>query len=107
MADVSILGSLIASAKQQHHLSSSNGVRDSIALADVDAQFPYSIAAKLVIAEVAQLNPVDSSVNRDSGICVPELPAPFHEDIFLVLRQVMANLVHLYSVVYKRICVKL
>jgi hypothetical protein len=35
------------------------------------------------------------------------LPAPFHEDIFLVLRQVMANLVHLYSVVYKRICFKL
>lgn len=85
-----------------------DGVINPITLPDIDTKFPHPIAAKSVIAEVAQLDSVDPSVNCDPCICVADLPAPFHEDVFLVLRQVMANLVHCYIpiFVYKRITVK-
>jgi hypothetical protein len=103
---VRILGSLVASAKQQDHLSSSYGVIDSISRPDVDTQFPHPIATKPLIAEIAQLYPVDSPINGDPCLCVAELAAPFHEEVFRVPREVMANLVYGPIIVYKRIYFK-
>jgi len=39
-------------------------------LSYVDSQFPHASAAEFVIAEVAKLDPVDSSVNGDPRFCV-------------------------------------
>jgi len=71
-------------------------------LSDVDPHFPNSIAAKPVIAKVAQLHSVNPPINRDFGRCVPKLTPPFHENVFRALRLVMANLVHDSIIVYKR-----
>jgi hypothetical protein len=104
--DVLTLGSLVASGEQQNNPRSGDGVIDSISGANIDAQFPDSIAAKPVIAEVAQFHPVDSAVNCNLCPGVAELTTPFHDDIFLVRRQVMADLVHSRIIVYKRNNVK-
>jgi hypothetical protein len=66
----------------KNHLRSGDGVIDSVSRTNVDAQLPNPIAAELVIAEVAQLHSVDSSVNRDLRLCVAKLTTPFHEDVF-------------------------
>jgi hypothetical protein len=92
--DICILTSLVAAREQQDHLRSGNAVIDSVSRTHIDAQLPYTIAAELVVAEIASLHPVDSAVNRDFSFRVAELATPFHEDVSLALGQVMANLVH-------------
>jgi hypothetical protein len=72
-------------------------------LSNVDPQFPNSIAAKLVIAKVAQLHSVDSPINRDLGRRISHLASSIDEQVFPALRLVMANLVHGLIIVYKRI----
>ncbi len=84
-------------------MSPGESVIDSIALPNVDTKLPDSIAAKPVIAKVVQLDAVDSPVDGDPCARVAELPLPFHVDVFIALRQVMANLVHRRIIVYKRI----
>jgi hypothetical protein len=59
-----------------------------------------------VIAEVAQFHPVDSAVNGDFRLHVAELAAPFQEDVILAPCQIMANFVHGFILVYKRVVVK-
>lgn len=73
---------------------SCNGVIDAKALPNIDAEFPHTIPAIPVIAEVAQLNPIDSPVNGDFRLRIANSSTPFHKEVFLILRQVMANLVH-------------
>jgi len=102
-----MLGSFVSAAKQQDYLSSDDGAIDSIAYANVDAQLPYSIPAVLVIAKVAQLDSVDSPVNRDARLGVSNQATPLHENVLTVLGQVVANLVHGSIIVYKRIHCKL
>jgi hypothetical protein len=104
--NVCILGSLVAATEQQDHLSSGDSVIDSVSWADVDAHLPDPIAAKLVIAEVAQFHPVYSAVNSDFRLRVAELATPFHEGVFLAPGQIVANLVHNWIIVYKRNSVK-
>jgi hypothetical protein len=103
--DVRILRSFAASAKQQDQLNFGRHVINPIALSNVDPHFPNSIAAKLVIAKIAQLHPVDSPVNGNLRCYVPGLAPPFDEYIPLALSQVMANLIRAPIVVYKRIAV--
>jgi hypothetical protein len=100
--DIRILCSFVASAEKQNHLGSCDCVIDPVSRSSVDAQFPYAVPAKPVIAEIAQFNPVNSPVNRNPCFHVAEMPAPFHEYVFLIPRQVMANVVHGPIVVYKR-----
>jgi hypothetical protein len=59
-----------------------------------------------VIAEVAQFHPIDSPVNDDLCFSIAELQPPFHENVSLVPRQVMANLIRRVIFVYKRHNVK-
>jgi len=59
-----------------------------------------------VIAEVAQLHSINSSVNCDLCLCVAELTPPFHEDVICISRQVVADYVHDLMIVYKRNNVK-
>jgi hypothetical protein len=47
-----------------------------------------------VVAEVAQLHSVDSSVNSNLRLGVAKFTTPVHEEVFIAPRQVMANLVH-------------
>jgi hypothetical protein len=82
MIDIGILRSLVASREQQHNLRTCNGVIDAIAWPNVDAHLPHAVAAKLVIAKVAQLRPVDSAVDSNPCLCVAELTTPLHEDVF-------------------------
>jgi hypothetical protein len=106
-ADIRILRSLISATEQQDHPSSGNRVIDSVSRANIDAQLPYPIAATPVIAEVAEFHSVDSTVNCDPCLRVAELMTPFHEEVVLALRHVVANLVHELIIVYKRRIVKL
>ena len=65
--DVSGLGSFFASQKQQDNLLSSDSIVDPVPRPKIDPNFPYSIAAEFVVAEVAPLDPIDSPVNCNSG----------------------------------------
>jgi hypothetical protein len=93
-ADVRVLGAFVASAKQQNHLSSGDGVVDAVAWPDIDAKLPHAIPAELVVTKVAEFDPVDSAVNGYARLGVADLPAPCHEDVFLILREIVADLVH-------------
>jgi hypothetical protein len=92
--NIRILSSLDSATEQQNYLGSCDGVIDSVSCSLVNAQLPYPITTKLVIAEVAQLYPVDSSVNDNLRLGIAELETPFHEEVFVVLRKIVANLVH-------------
>jgi hypothetical protein len=75
-AYVGILRAFVAAAEQKENLISRDCVIDTVAWPDVDPKFPNAVPAKLVIAEVAQLDPVDSAVNSDSCLCVAKLTMP-------------------------------
>jgi hypothetical protein len=105
-ADIFILALFVASGEQQDDLSPGDCVVDSLTRFHVDAQFPNTITAEFVIDKVAQLHPVDSAVNGSLCFCVAESKPPFHEDIFRISRQVMADFIHGFTIVYKRISVK-
>jgi hypothetical protein len=106
VAYVRVLGLLVAACEQQDSQRSHETVIDSVSRANVDAHLPDPIAAKFVIAEVAQFHPVDSAVNGDFRLRVAELAAPFQEDVILAPRQIMANFVYGFILVYKRVVVK-
>jgi hypothetical protein len=59
-----------------------------------------------VVPEVAQLHTVDSSVNGDLRLGVAKLTTPLYEEVFAASRQIMANFVHDWIIVYKRKHVK-
>ena len=105
--DIRVLCPLVASAKQQNHLCFGDGVIDPESRSGVDPQFPHSIAAKPVIAEVAQFHSVDSAINCDLCFRIAKLVTPFHEDVFLASRKVVQNLVHRSIIVYKRMFVNM
>jgi hypothetical protein len=81
---VRTLRSLIASAEQQNHLATGDCVVNPISRPDIDAQFPYPVAAKLVVPEVSQLNAIDSPVDGNSGLRVAELSMPLQIKVFLI-----------------------
>jgi hypothetical protein len=94
VVNIRILRSFVASAEQQDHLRTSDGVVDPIARPDVDSQFSDSVAAKLVIAKAAQFHPVDSAIDSNFRFRVAKLTTPFHKEVFVTLCEVMTNLVH-------------
>jgi hypothetical protein len=100
--DVRGLGSFLASQKQQDDLLFSDSVVDPVPRAEIDPDFPHSITAKFVIAQVAGFDPIDPPVNRNSGFQIANAITPFHERVFLLMGKVMANFVHYQSIVYKR-----
>ena len=94
---------LVASTEQQNNLRSGNRVIDPVALSHVDSQFPNTVPAKFVIAEVAQFDAIDSTINGDSCPDVAEPRVPFLVNVVRILREVMVNLIHGLIIVYKRI----
>jgi hypothetical protein len=99
---VSALIALVASAEQKNDLSSCDCIIDPISRPDVYTQFPDAVAAKLVIAEVAQFNPDDSPVDCDPGFCVADLATPFQIRVPSAFGKVMAYFEHREIIVYKR-----
>jgi hypothetical protein len=81
--DIRILSSFIAATKQQDYLISSHRVVDPVTLSDIDAEFPYPIAAEFVISEIFQLDPIDSPVNGNSCLRIAQLTVPLQVDVFL------------------------
>ncbi len=92
---VRILRALIAAAQQQHQLLACQAVIHPVARPGVDAQFPHTIAAKLVIAEVASLDAGHAPDDRHLGLRIAQAPQPIVVDILLLVGcQVVLDAVH-------------
>jgi hypothetical protein len=58
----------------------------------VDAQLPYSVPAKPVIAEITQLRTVDAPIDSNPSLGVTQATLPLDVNVFAVRSEVMANL---------------
>jgi len=92
--DIRILGSLVATAQQQNNFLVGDCVIHPVSCPHINAELPYTIATKLVIAEVAKLDAIYAPIDGNSCSHVAPLAQPVEEDIFPVWGQVMSNFVH-------------
>jgi hypothetical protein len=92
--DIRILRLLVAAAEQQDYLTSGDCVVDSVSRPDIDPQFPYAIAAELVVSEIPQFDSIDAPVDGNLCLCVTELAAPLKKWVSLVRGKVVPDLVY-------------
>ncbi len=69
-------------------------VVNAVTRSEIDSQLPYAVPAELMIAKVAQLQPIDAPVNGDSCFCITQTALPFEKDISAVWSQIMVNFEH-------------
>jgi hypothetical protein len=90
---IALLRSFVATAEQQDDLFACQCVIHPVARANIDAEFPNSIATVFVIPEVPQLDSIDAPVDGDPGLQVAELSVPLQIDVSLLWGEVVANFV--------------
>lgn len=92
--DVRVLAAFVTAAQQQHDFGTRLGVIHAVASANVDAQFPYAVATKLVVAEVAQLNAADTFDYLHLGDWIAKVLEPIQVLVFAFGSEVVANFEH-------------
>ena len=96
--DVRVLAAFVTATKQQHDFGTRLGVIHAVASANIDAQFPYAVATKLVVAEVALLDAADTFDYLHLGDGIAKVLEPIQVRVFAFGVEIVANVVHdIYS----------
>jgi len=88
-----LLRAFVTTTEQQHNLLIRNCVVNAVTLTHINAQFPNTIEAKLVITEIAKLNAHDPPINCNPGPHITQAQKPIEVNIIAVTCDVMANII--------------
>jgi hypothetical protein len=92
------LRSFVAPAEQQNNSRSFQSIIEPITWAYVDSQFPDTIPAKFVIAEVPQLKTEDPTINCFSCLRIAKSRHPFRDWLPMVRSDITANFAHAFDI---------